>query len=78
MWPDRVTNPGPLVLESDALRTALRGSAKLLHRRHDHKKYSLLSCTFGRYFMLIAFDLYLVQLKENLIRLDTRTRYLLS
>ena len=23
MWPDRVSNPGPLILESDALPTAL-------------------------------------------------------
>ena len=23
MWPDQVSNPGPLALESDALRTAL-------------------------------------------------------
>ena len=27
MWPDRVSNPGPLALESDALPTALRGLA---------------------------------------------------
>ena len=27
MWPDRVTNPGPLAHESDALPTALRGPA---------------------------------------------------
>ena len=25
MWPDRVSNPGPLTYESDALPTALRG-----------------------------------------------------
>ena len=25
MWPDRVSNPGPLVFESEALPTALRG-----------------------------------------------------
>ena len=25
MWPDRVSNSGPLALESDALATALRG-----------------------------------------------------
>ena len=29
MWPDPVSNPGPLVLESDALPTALRGPADL-------------------------------------------------
>ena len=28
MWPDRVSNSGPLTLESDALPTALRGPAK--------------------------------------------------
>ena len=27
MWPDRVSNPRPLALESDALPTAPRGSA---------------------------------------------------
>ena len=27
MWTDRVSNPGPLALDSDALRTALRGPA---------------------------------------------------
>ena len=27
MWPDRVSNPGPLALESDALPTAARDPA---------------------------------------------------
>ena len=27
MWPERVSNPGPLTYESDALPTALRGPA---------------------------------------------------
>ena len=27
MWPDRISNPGPLALEPDALPTALRGPA---------------------------------------------------
>ena len=30
MWPDRVSNPGPLTYESGALPTALRGQAELL------------------------------------------------
>ena len=30
MWPDRVSNPGPLTYESGALPTALRGSAAAL------------------------------------------------
>ena len=29
MWPDRVSNPGPLTCESGALPTALRGPAKI-------------------------------------------------
>ena len=29
MWPDRVSNPGPLTYDSDALPTALRGPANL-------------------------------------------------
>ena len=28
MWPDRVSNPGPLIYESGALPTALRGPPK--------------------------------------------------
>ena len=27
MWPDRVSSPGPLAIESDALPTMLRGTA---------------------------------------------------
>ena len=30
MWPDRVSNPGPLAFESDALLTALRCPAEPL------------------------------------------------
>ena len=30
MWPDWVSNPGPLALESDALLTALRGPESLI------------------------------------------------
>ena len=30
MWPDRVSNPGPLTFESDALPTALRSPAAAL------------------------------------------------
>ena len=30
MWPDRVSNPGPLTYDSGALPTALRGPAKSL------------------------------------------------
>ena len=31
MWPDRVSNPGPLTYESGALPTALRGPALYCH-----------------------------------------------
>ena len=37
MWPDRVSNPGPLTYESGALPTALRGPAVL----HINTSYSL-------------------------------------
>ena len=30
MWPDRVSNPGPLTYESGALSAALRGPAKII------------------------------------------------
>ena len=36
MWPDRVSNSGPLALESDALPTALRGLASL-EKQRDQK-----------------------------------------
>ena len=32
MWPDQISNPGPLSLESDALLSALRGPANLKRR----------------------------------------------
>ena len=35
MWPDRVSNPEPLALESDALPTALRGPANNHHVHAD-------------------------------------------
>ena len=34
MWPDRVSNPGPLALESDALPTTLRGPAYWIVKRN--------------------------------------------
>ena len=37
MWPDLVSNPDPLALESDALPTALRGPA-LVKKVHYTKK----------------------------------------
>ena len=42
MWPDRVSNPGPLVLESDALPYALRGPARLCKKTTVTKKYDAL------------------------------------
>ena len=35
MWPDRVSNPGPLTYESDALPTALRGPAKNIKGKEE-------------------------------------------
>ena len=43
MWPDRVSNPGPLTYESGALLTAQRGPADLQfsHRHLHDKRYSI-------------------------------------
>ena len=44
MWPDRVSNPGPLTYESDALPTALRSPAP--ERR---KRFESVLCMFGMF-----------------------------
>ena len=36
MWPDRVSNPGPLTYESGALPTALRGPAMAKSTPDEH------------------------------------------
>ena len=38
MWPDRVSNPGPLTYESGALPTALRGLAKTERKKEKERK----------------------------------------
>ena len=40
MWPDQVSNPGPLTCESGALLTALRGPAKNKTYPHIQIPYS--------------------------------------
>ena len=45
MWPDRVSNPGPLTYESGALPTALRGPAALI-------VYLLISCGSGSHALI--------------------------
>ena len=35
MWPDRVSNPGPLIYESGALPTALRGPATTSEKKDN-------------------------------------------
>ena len=48
MWPDRVSNPGPLTYESGALPTALRGPAGLTEQRLFELCYWLqLLCNIG-------------------------------
>ena len=44
MWPDRVSNPGPLALELDALPTALRGPATSESAFADVKADLCLGC----------------------------------
>ena len=46
MWPDRVSNPGPLTYESGALPTALRGPAENLRPG--------IACTTGSHLKLEA------------------------
>ena len=41
MWPDRVSNPGPLTYESGALPIALRGPAKEVPEKFEHGAYAL-------------------------------------
>ena len=39
MWPDRVSNPGPMTYESGALPTALRGLSPICKRKPSHCFY---------------------------------------
>ena len=41
MWPDRVSNPGPLTHESGALQTALRGPAKILRSQRTVRDFEI-------------------------------------
>ena len=50
MWPDRVSNPGPLALKSDELLTALCGPA-IVHR--TKRLYTL--CYDGNIFYTVNF-----------------------
>ena len=43
MWPDRVSNPGPLTYESGALPTALRGPAD---NNRKETSYMTIKCIF--------------------------------
>ena len=51
MWPDRVSNPGPLTYESGVLPIAL--AARLPHR------WSLASLTFNNYFTYFNIYIYI-------------------
>ena len=44
MWPDRVSNPGPLTYESGALPTALRGPAGAKMKMPEF--FPFCSCTY--------------------------------
>ena len=41
MWPDRVSNTGALIYESDALPTALRGPALLEDKIHSVELFTI-------------------------------------
>ena len=54
MWPDRVSNPGPLTYESGALPTALRGLAPLLEKdRSISNVGDCLQCFFSNTLTLL-------------------------
>ena len=40
MWPDWLSNPGPLALESDALPTALRGPATEKGGKYENGRFA--------------------------------------
>ena len=46
MWPDRVSNPGPLTYESGALPTSLRGPAVVNDTRKSHCLLVIISVIF--------------------------------
>ena len=50
MWPGRVSNPGPLIYESGALPTALRGPAYLWQYKAQGKEYIVKRFCFAVYF----------------------------
>ena len=56
MWPDRVSNPGPLTYESGALPTALRGPASSLLSDMGLHRVLRLFCpnTYGHLVLMIA------------------------
>ena len=67
MWPDRVSNPGPLSLELDALPTALRGPA-LLNVNNIFCNIGLLKQTRKKcrhYLDRKYFFLFLFKMQEN-------------
>ena len=45
MWPDQVSNPGPLTYESGALSTALRGPASIRKHIADTNVVNDVTCT---------------------------------
>ena len=53
MWPDRESNPGPLIYESGALPTALYGPASF-HIRDTHTIWKLYRYTIYHLFGYIA------------------------
>ena len=48
MWPDRVSNPGPLTYESGALPTALRGPAACV----ENKSSGICSCKYSSVYVI--------------------------
>ena len=70
MWPDRVSNPGPLTYESGALPTTLRGPAALI-------VYLLISCGSGSHALIPYLQIYKNSSASKIIQ-RSRSIYLCS
>ena len=62
MWPDRVANPGPLALESDALPTELHSQAKkkpvLYMKKYGIYSISLCRCHFPWLYQIMNISMF--------------------
>ena len=81
MWPDQVSNPGPLTYESGALPTALRGPASIRKHIADTNVVNdvIISCSEGTFLLVpwpISFLFFLLyELKNKSFFKQSNQRY---